>query len=306
VTQIDPGLYDYLPYNHRRPRIRWPNGARVALWIAPNIEFYELDPPVNPNRRPWSRPVPDVLGYSYKDYGNRTGFWRMFEVMERHKIRGSVSLNVAMCQHCPEIIDTCSKAGWEFYSHGTYNTRYILGMSEDQERALIQDSIDTIRDCTGQRLDGWLSPALTYTERTLKLVAEMGLTYVCDLFHDDQPTPLKVPKGRLVSVPYSLEMNDVIAYNTNYASPRRYGDIIKRQFDRLYMEGENSGTVMCIPLHPYLVGAPHRIPGFDEALAYIAGHDKIWFATGREIASHFSDHYFDEFARSSEAIGSMS
>jgi peptidoglycan/xylan/chitin deacetylase (PgdA/CDA1 family) len=227
----------------------------------------------------------------------------MLEAMDRHRIRGSVSLNVAMCQHCPEIIEACAERGWEFYSHGTYNTRYVFGMSEAQERALIQDSIDTIRETTGQSLNGWLSPALTYTDRTLELVAELGLSYVCDLFHDDQPCPLKVPKGRLVSLPYSLEMNDVIAYNVNLISPRRYGEIIKAQFDRLYAEGEHSGTVMCVPLHPYLVGWPYRIRAFEEALGYIAGHDKVWFATGREIARHFIEHHSDQFGAAAQPIG---
>jgi peptidoglycan/xylan/chitin deacetylase (PgdA/CDA1 family) len=299
----DPQLYDYLPYDTTRPRIQWPNGARVAFWVAPNIEFYEIDPPKNPVRPAWGRPHPDVLAYSYRDYGNRSGFWRMLEVMERAGVRGSVSLNVAMCEHCPEIIDACNQRGWEFYSHGTYNTRYLFGMDEQQERALIQDSIDTIAKHTNQHLDGWLAPALTYTDRTLDLVADMGLSYVCDLFHDDQPCPLKVNRGKLVSLPYSLEMNDLIAYNVNLVSPRRYGEIIKAQFDRLYAEGERSGTVMCIPLHPFLVGWPHRIRAFEDALRYIVGHDKVWLATGREITRHFVDHHFDDFVAASQPAG---
>ena len=143
ATQRDPGFYDYLPYNDR-PVIKWPNGARVAFWVAPNVEFYELNPPRNPARAPWARPAPDVLNYSYRDYGNRTGFWRMLDVMKRCNMRGSVSLNVAMCEHHPEVIKACADEGWEFYSHGTYNTRYLMGMNETQERQVIQDSIDTI------------------------------------------------------------------------------------------------------------------------------------------------------------------
>ncbi len=298
----DPGLYDYLPYADR-PKIRWPGDARVAFWVAPNIEFYELDPPRNPARAAWSRPAPDVLNYAYRDYGNRAGFWRMLEAMQRCNMRGSVSLNVAVCEHHPEVIQACADSGWEFYSHGTYNTRYLMGMTEAQERAVIQDSIDTIRKHTGQKLDGWLAPALTYTDNTLDLVAEMGLTYVCDLFHDDQPGAVKVKNGRLISVPYSLEMNDVIVYNVNLVSPRRYADILKRQFDRLYKEGEKSGTVMCIPLHPYLVGQPYRMAAFEEALSYITGHEKVWLATGREIAKHFNDHYYDVFEQASQPVG---
>jgi allantoinase len=298
----DPGFYDYLRYD-KRPKITWPNGAHVAFWVAPNIEFYELDPPKNPTRAAWARPHPDVLNYAYRDYGNRAGFWRMLEAMAECGVRGSVSLNVAMCEHHPEVIAACAERGWEFYSHGTYNTRYLFNMTEAQERAVIQDSIDTIKRHTGQTLDGWLAPALTYTDRTMDLVAEMGLTYCCDLFHDDQPCPVKTKTGRLASIPYSLEMNDVIAYNVNLVSPRAYGDIIKRQFDRLYEEGAESGTVMCIPLHPYLVGQPHRIAAFKEALSYIASHDRVWLATGREIAHHFIAHHFDAFVAAAEPVG---
>ena len=262
-----------------------------------------MEPPKNPARAAWARPAPDVLNYGYRDYGNRVGFWRLLDAMKRCGMRGSVSLNVAVCEHHPEIIQACAAEDWEFYSHGTYNTRYLMGMDEAQERAVIQDSIDTILKHTGQKLDGWLAPALTYTDNTLDLVAEMGLTYICDLFHDDQPGPVKVRQGRLTSVPYSLEMNDVIVYNINLVQPRRYADILKRQFDRLYAEGEKSGTVMCIPLHPYLVGQPYRMAAFEEALSYITSHDKVWLATGREIAKHFNDHYYDAFAAAAQPVG---
>jgi allantoinase len=295
ATKSDPLLYDYLPYN-KRPKITWPDGARVAFWVAPNIEFYEYQPPPNPHRMPWARPVPDVLAYSHRDYGNRVGWRRMMEAMDHCGVRGSVSLNVALCDHHPEIIEACAKRGWEFFSHGIYNTRYTYGMDESQERAIIEDAIETVKRHTGQVLAGWLSPALSNTVRTMDLLAEYGLLYTCDLFHDDQPMPVHVRKGRLISMPYSLEMNDVIAYYSNSCPPRHYATIIKRQFDQLYAEGEDSGTVMCIPLHPYLVGQPHRIRPFADALEYIAGHEKVWLATGREIAQHYLAHHFDAVA----------
>ena len=227
----DPGLYGYLPYAGR-PKITWPGGARIAVWVAPNIEFYEYAPPTNPSRTPWGRPLPDVLAYSHRDYGNRVGWQRMMKAMAAVGVRGSVSLNVALCDHHPEIIRACADLDWEFFSHGIYNTRYAYGMSEDQERAIIRDSAETIRRHTGQTMSGWLAPALSNTPATMDLLAEQGVLYTCDLFHDDQPTPINVKQGRLVSVPYSLEMNDVIVYNSNLYTPRHYGTIIRRQLDR--------------------------------------------------------------------------
>ncbi len=298
----DPGLYDYWPYENR-PKVVWPGGKRLAFWVAPNIEFYELDPPQNPKRRPWPRPHPDVVGYSYRDYGNRVGHWRLMELMDRYGVRGSISLSVALLDHHPEIVRECVARNWEFFSHGIYNTRYCYGMDEAHERAIIEDSIRSVEDATGQRIAGWLAPALSHTERTMDLLAEYGLAYTCDLFHDDQPTPVHTRTGKLVSVPYSLELNDHITFNVQHITPRRYVDVIKASFDRLYAEGAESGTVMCIPLHAYLIGQPFRIEPFAEALEYITGHPDVWVTTAREIAEYWRDNYYDAAVANIAGVG---
>ncbi|MEZ6022157.1 MAG: polysaccharide deacetylase family protein [Hyphomonadaceae bacterium] len=299
MTAPDPKLYDFLPYRGR-PKIEWPDGKTVAVWVAPNIEFYELDPPANPHRKAWPKPAPDVVGYSHRDFGNRVGHWRMAEVMEKHGFKGSVSLSMAMCQHHPEIIEHANKLGWEFFSHGIYNTRYTYGMDEAQERAIIEDSIKTVRDATGQTIKGWLAPALTHTKRTMDLLAEYGMAYTCDLYHDDQPTPLHVKTGKLISIPYSLEINDHYGFFIYNMSPRQYADTIIRQFERLAAEGAESGTVMCIPLHAYLIGQAHRIGPFEEALSHIAADGRAWITRACDIADHFYAKDYDAFVKAGE------
>jgi allantoinase len=278
----DPDLYDYQGYRGR-PKVDWPGGKTVAVWVAPNLEYYEIDPPAHPKRKAWSRPAPDVVGYSHRDHSNRVSHWRMAEVMSRHGFPGSVSLSVALCQHQPEVVRDGVERGWEFLSHGIYNTRYAYEMSEEQERAIIEDSIRTVENCTGQRIRGWLAPALTHTPRTLDLIAEYGLDYTCDLYHDDQVQEVKVATGRLASIPYSLEVNYHYGFFVYNMSPREYADTLVRQFERLAAEGERSGTVMCIPLHAYLIGQPHRIGPFEEALRQIAGDGRAWIARAGEI-----------------------
>ena len=301
VSLSDPDIYAYSPYNNR-PKITWPNGARVAFWVAPNIEFYETHPPPNPVRQDMSRPAPDVVFYAHRDYGNRVGVWRMMEAMDRYGVRGSVSLNVAVCDHHPEIIEACVERDWELFSHGVYNTRYQYGMSEAHHRELIEDVIETIKKASGQKLAGWLSPALSNTEQTLDLLAEYDVLYTCDLFHDDQPQPVKVKKNKLISIPYSLEMNDIVVYHQiNSSPPHQYTEVIKRQFDQLYEEGAENGTVMCIPLHPFLVGQPHRVGPFAEALEYITSHDDVWVTTGREIAEYYFEHHYDNVVAAQSA-----
>ena len=297
----DPGYYDYWPYENR-PKIEWPNGARLAFWVAPNIEFYELNPPPNPYRTPWPQSHPAVAGYSIRDYGNRVGHVRQMELLDKYGIRGSISLSTALCDHHPEIIDMCKERNWEFFSHGIYNTRYTYGMTERQERDMIKDSIESIWKHTGQKCAGYLAPALSHSEHTLDLFAEVGSElfgneagfYSCDLFHDDQPTPIHLrSKKRFVSIPYSLEMNDTIAYLVQKVPPRAYGQALKDNFDRLYKEGAENGTIMCIPTHNYQVSCPHRIKAYEEALEYITGHDEVWVATGREIAEFYLENYYE-------------
>ncbi len=278
----DPELYDHLPYRGRA-RIAWPDGKTVAVWIAPNLEYYELDPPPHPRRKAWARPVPDVVGFSHRDHSNRVSHWRMADVMGRHGFTGSVSLSVAMCQHHPEVVEDARARGWEFFSHGIYNTRYAYDMSEEQERAIIEDSIHTVKAATGQRIRGWLAPALTHTPRTLDLLAEYDFDFTCDLYHDDQVQEVMVAKGRLASIPYSLEVNDHYGFFVYNMSGREYADALVRQFERLAAEGEKSGTVMCIPLHAYLIGQPHRIGPFEEALRHIAADGRGWLTTAGAI-----------------------
>ncbi len=297
----DPGYYDYWPYENR-PKIQWPNGAKIAFWVAPNIEFYELNPPNNPYRKPWPQPNPALPGYSSRDWGNRVGHIRQMNLLEKYGIRGSISLSTALCDHHPEIIELCKERHWEFFSHGIYNTRYTYGMTEAQERDMIKDSIETIYKHTGQKCAGYLAPALSHSENTLDLFAEVGTElfgdeagyYSCDLFHDDQPTPIHLKSGKkFVSIPYSLEMNDTIAYLVQKTTPRRYGKELMDNFDRLYAEGAESGTIMCIPTHNYQVSNAHRIKAYEEALEYITGHPDVWVTTGKEIAQYFMDNYYD-------------
>jgi peptidoglycan/xylan/chitin deacetylase (PgdA/CDA1 family) len=295
----DPERWDYSAIVDRPP-LTLPGGAKLAVWVVSNHEFYEFNPPLRDVRKPWPRVQPDTLSYGYRDYGNRVGIWRVMELLDRYEIRASISLNVAVCDHHPEITEASLERGWEFYSHGIYNTRYLFGMPEAEERQVIEDSIATIEKATGSPPVGWLSPALTNTERTLDLLAEYGFTYTCDLFHDDQPFPVKVKSGRLASIPYTLDLNDVIVYNSFLYTGRHYGEMIRDQFDVLYEEATRtgSGRVMCVSLHPYLVGQPNKLAPLDDALAHIRGHDDVWFATGQEIADWYLEHDYDDVVAS--------
>ena len=217
----------------------------------------------------------------------------MLEVLDAYAIRCCVSLNLAVLEHYPEIGAAMVQRDWDFMSHGIYNTRYLYGYSEAEERAFYQDSIETLKRHTGKQLKGMLGPAISGTERTPDLMAEAGLIYHTDWMHDDQPVPIKVASGKLVSVPYSIELNDSPLFRTHYEGDD-FARMCKDQFDQLYQEGAESGRVMCIALHPFLIGQPHRIQYLDEILDYIMSHDGVWQTTADDIAAYYIANYYEQ------------
>jgi peptidoglycan/xylan/chitin deacetylase (PgdA/CDA1 family) len=291
---MDMERFSYSPITDR-PKFEWPDGARVAVWVVPNIEHYEYMPGPVRVRNPWPRmPHPDVLGYSIRDYGNRVGLWRMLEVMDRHSIRCTVSLNLANFEHYPEILEACERRNWDYMCHGIYNTQYLWDMPQDEERDFIRDCIQTFHRLTGRQLKGWFSPGVSQTLNTPDLVAEAGIEYYCDFYHDDQPTPLKVRNGSLISIPYSMDLNDAVLYR--YATEgEEFSRMIMDHFDTVWHEGAEQARVMCIALHPYMMGQPHRIEYLDRALRHILAHDHVWMATGQEIANWYRTHALKGF-----------
>ncbi|NBX55164.1 MAG: polysaccharide deacetylase [Betaproteobacteria bacterium] len=266
----------------RRP-LRWPGGARLAVWVTPNIEHYEYLPEQVRVRNPWPRlPHPDILGYGLRDYGNRVGVWRLMELFDRLELPVTVSLSMAVLDMYPDLAQAMMARQWEFMSHGLYNTRYHWNMSEDEERAAIAQCQEIHQRHTGRRLRGWFSPAASNTLHTPDLVAESGISYLCDLYHDDQPTPIRVRSGELTSLPYSMEVNDSIAWRRGQEA-QAFARKIRDEFDVLYAEGAEHGRVMNVAVHPFIMGQPHRIDALDQALQYIRSHESVWFATGAQI-----------------------
>ena len=277
--------YDYSPIIDRPP-LRWPDGARVALWVIPNVEYFEFDLPATLFRPP-PREMPDVINYSWRDYGSRVGIWRMMETLDRFGIRATVALNSLVCRYYPRIIEEMLKRDWELMGHGNTNSRGIVGLSEDAERQGIESTIREIREFTGQTPRGWLGPGLGETYNTPDLLAEAGIQYVCDWVADDQPFPMKVRRGSLLAMPYTLELNDIPLFIGQNRTGQQYFETIRDQFDVLYREGEENGRVMAISLHPFLIGVPHRARYLEKTLDYICRHSGVWLATGGEIADWY-------------------
>jgi peptidoglycan/xylan/chitin deacetylase (PgdA/CDA1 family) len=281
----DYGPFSYVPIN-RRPQLKWPNGARVALWVVPNIEFFSLKVPLPGH--PWEKApaeAPTVRAWGQRDYGNRIGIFRLMDVLSKHGIRATATVNSTICDHHPQILEDAVKLGWEFMGHNKTNTMRLTGLQPEQEREVIRGSLARLQEVTGKKPVGWLGSGMAETWNTLDILADEGCLYVSDWVNDDQPYLMTVGSGkRLVYVPYSYEVNDSPQLYYRDRSIDEFEAMIKRTFDVLYAEGEHSGRVMAICLHPFITGVAHRIGGLDSALKYICSHTGVWKATGEEIA----------------------
>jgi peptidoglycan/xylan/chitin deacetylase (PgdA/CDA1 family) len=278
-----------------RPPLRWPNGARVALWIEVALENYEYDKPgmgLPPSRA--VPVVPDVKNAGWRDYGNRVGIWRLMQILEKHGLRATACTNAEVGVYYPEIIREARRLNWEFMGHGLNNSRPMSNLDEDEERQLIRESLDLLAATTGQTIKGWVGPGYSETPNTLDLLAEAGVDYVCDWSNDDQPYPIEVPSGRLIGIPECPDIQDPHIFLGAGMPAERFFQVLCDQFDVLYEEGAQTGRLLCIGMHPFVTGQAFRARWLDKALEYILGHEQVWATTAGEISDWYYENVYDQ------------
>lgn len=274
-----------IPYQpiHRRPPLKLPGGARVAVWTIVNVENWQTEGamPRSVLPPPMGQPLlPDVPNWAWHEYGNRVGFWRFLDALGSRGLKATFAVNGTCCEVYPEVCAAARDAGWDFMGHG-FVQRPMHRV--DDQRAAIRSTVEAIKAFTGKPPRGWESPGLTETDETIDILAEEGIEYVADWVLDDQPLPIRTRAGRVVSVPYTVEINDV-AISAVQQQPS--DEILRRgrdQFDRLFKEGATAPRVMAIAIHPYLTGVPHRIKYLEQLYDYILGHGDVVMWTGAEI-----------------------
>jgi peptidoglycan/xylan/chitin deacetylase (PgdA/CDA1 family) len=294
-TAVSPA--EWVPYSAiiDRPRLRWKDGKRLAVWICPCVLHYEYLPPPDPWLNGWARmEAPDAMGYARQEYGMRVGFWRVLEVLDRLRIRATAIANTDALERYPSVAAAIRERSWDVVGHGESNTRFVYGMNAVDEGAVYERMLESVFRTTGVRMKGTGGPGpQAATENTADLLAEAGFTFFTDLFLDEQPVAMRVRTGALVAMPYSVEVNDSPVLGSAHEADH-FRDIVKAQFDTLYEDSRESGRVMCISIHPVLFGQPHRIRYLAQALEHVVSHDDVWLATGAEIADWFMAHHLQQ------------
>ncbi|MCA8930012.1 MAG: polysaccharide deacetylase family protein [Alphaproteobacteria bacterium] len=281
------GRYDYVPLPER-PDYCWPDGRRLAVYLALNLEHFAFGEGLGAALAPGG-PQPDVLNFSWRDYGNRVGVWRLLNLFDALDLPVAVLANTAMYAYAAPAMAAFRQRGAEMVGHGRTNSERQGEMREADERALIADCAATLHRFEGRRPAGWLGPWISESRVTPDLLEECGYTYLLDWCHDDQPVWFRTRSGgRILSVPYPQELNDIPAIAARQGSAADFADMIVDTFEEMRTQSREQPLVMGIALHAYLVGQPHRLRHLRRALSHIIAQadERVWITTPGAIAAH--------------------
>ena len=283
--------YSFSPIVNR-PDFSWPDGKRLAVYIGINVEWFAFNEEGGAVLAA-SNPQPDVLNYAWRDYGNRVGIWRMLDLFDRLELPAVALLNASICEYAPQIVQAFQSRGDEIVSHGHTNSTQPGQLSRSEEQGVIQNAHNKLLQTTGTEPKGYLAPLISESVHTPDLLDEAGYEYLLDWAHDEQPvwfdTKTEGGTGRILSVPYPQELNDVPQIMGRRREAPEFADMIISAFNLHQRECADRPVVMGIALHPYLMGQAHRFEHLERALRTLkeqAG-EETWFTTSGAINKHF-------------------
>ena len=276
---------DRVPYSAiiDRPPLALPGGARMIIWTIVNVEEWDIERPMPRSvlSPPMGQPLmPDLPNWAWHEYGMRVGFWRLLDCLKQFEIPVTLAINGSVCTTYPRVASAALEAGWEFIGHG-FNQRPMHQIEDELE--VINQTIEVIRSFTGRVPRGWESPGLTETFDTIDHLAAAGIEYVADWVLDDQPVDIATKDGSVLSIPYTVETNDITMIALQQHESREIFERTKAQFDQLYQESAEITRIMAISLHPYITGAPHRIGQLETFLSYLNDKPGVLMWTGEQI-----------------------
>ena len=277
--------YDFVPIDERLD-YSWPDGKRLAVYFGNNVEEFAFRAGLNEVGLP--APIPATRTYAQRDYGNRVGIWRMLDLLDDLGAPASHNINTAIFDHSPQVAKRIKERGDEMIGHGRTNSERQDVFSEAEEKEMIEHCVEAIENNGGKRPTGWLSPFLAESAVTPDLLKEAGYDYTLNWPCDDQPFWMRTRAGPLLSVPYTIALNDLpVIVNTWHYSPRQYAEMIVDQFDEMLEESQRRPLVFCISMHTFVLGYPFRIRALRQAIEHIMKHrDDIWVTKPGEIAAY--------------------
>ncbi|MFK8052912.1 MAG: polysaccharide deacetylase [Woeseiaceae bacterium] len=293
--------YNYVPISERGP-LKFPNGAKVALIMTFNLETWDLvketgeayyagGPAVLPDVLPGN--IPDYPNYTWREYGQRVGIWRLYDLFDEMGVKASCTSNAVTFERRHPMVKACLDRGWELLAHNYEQGELLTDFANDPaaERDVIARTIDMYKKHVGKSPKGWLSSSLRGTLKTPEILRENGFLFYCDIMNDDQPYLIDTEAGQIVSIPYSNEINDFTIITRRGHTTDEYRDILIEELDVLYQEGAKTSRIMNVGLHPHVSGRAYRIRALREFIEHAKSLPDVWWPTRQELAEWYLDNH---------------
>lgn len=285
-----------LPYHGRfkysaitkRPDYSWPDGKRLAIYFAINTEHFAFGAGIG-HALSNELPQPDARTFAWRDYGNRVGVWRLYELLDELKLPACHLVNTTVFDYAPEVIEPIIARGDEVIGHGRTNAERHGQWWEADEARMLAEVRSKIAAATGRAPRGWMAPWMSQSQHTPDLLQEAGYCFEMDWPCDDQPIWMKTRNGRLMSMPYSLEINDSPQILVRHHTAEDFATMIVHQFEEMLHQSTKQPLVLGIALHTMIFGQPYRLYALRKALQHILNHpgrDKVWITRPGEIYDH--------------------
>jgi peptidoglycan/xylan/chitin deacetylase (PgdA/CDA1 family) len=263
----------------------WPGGTRVAVALS-----FDMDAETLLLRNNNTSPSRLSVG----QYGPRAGTPRILALLERYDILSTFFIPAVSAQLYAEQVRAVVAAGHEIGIHGWIH-EHTAALERNDERLLMQQSLDAIEAIAGRRPVGIRTGSWEYSHNTAELIAEQGLLYDSSLMADDVPYELVAngdPTG-VVELPVEWLLDDYPYFGMNreadtrpYTPPSGVLEIWQREFDMAYDEG----GLFLLTMHPQIIGHRSRISMLEELIQYMRARPGVWFATHEDIARHARAH----------------
>lgn len=270
------------------PLLTPPEGKTLIVHVVVNVEAWAFDAP--PPRVVLAPPqgvagVPDIPNWSWAEYGNRVGIVRILRALAERDLPASAAINSAAIAVYPRLAQRLLEAGLEFMGHGVWQ-RSVRAVAD--ERAMILEASEAIERFCGRAPRGWLGPGLAETMDTPDLLRETGYDWLCDWVLDDVPVSMMTRFGPMTALPYSLDLNDSVLFAVAGKEATDWEARVQAAIEVLAAEATGgSARVLTLPVHPYLLGVPHRIGALIRILETLLSRRDTIFMNGSQIVDWY-------------------
>jgi peptidoglycan/xylan/chitin deacetylase (PgdA/CDA1 family) len=288
IKKAEAGHNTWAEFRKQRDSFRWPGGRHVAVVV--NVAYETWSDGKAPGIGPMGNPLPsgafDSNARSWGNYARFQGIDRILRILDRMKVRASVMVSGILAERLPDNVRAVVSAGHEIIAHSYAQDVVPATLNAEEDKANVQRTTKLLEQVTGTRPRGWASPRSTPSEQTIKSLIDEGYRWHSEVLDADSPYEQEFDNGKIVAIPFSMDINDLPHAMRYGRTPRQYVEMAD-DFLRHALASEDGAIIMDVTAHPHCYGRPGTAWAYEEVVKKVAARDDVWLATRAEIVEHY-------------------